>query len=640
MHVQNGVTTPVGPHVNTGPLAKRNNGDICFIDATKNVLNCYGTHAAEEFSLDPKLDHDPPISMIADTDDSLLASFLGKGLWRWKDGQWNRVTGPGLPNADAWGMLAEPSGDLWLGYNDNRIVQRHNGIYRMLHIQGGQWSNSITFYQAAGTLWIAGANGVAFLHDGQLRTVLSAQPNLFRGTSGIAQDRLGAFWLNSAAGALRISPGEIGALLHDPQHAVSAEVFDDNDGLTGQPTQSKRTPSLVADTTGTLWFATGGGVVSLNPEIVSKPRPLPEVLLEQILLNGQIQKLEGTEAVLRANAKDLHDLAISYIGIDLSAPERVFYRYRLSGEDDQWQQVGRRRQAFYTRLRPGHYRFEVAASNGQDWSPATTLLQVDVAPAFYQTWWFRLLCVLAAVAAVLLVLQLRTQYAIQQVRERFSARIRERERVARDLHDTLLQGFQGLLLRFNAINLAIPQGEIAHGKLDDVLRKADHLLVESRDKIKDLRYETLDNDSLQQALDEYGRDLIEPTGCAFRLIIEGTPRALDPGSYEEIHGIAREALTNAARHSGATRIEVLLLFQRYGLTLRVTDNGHGMDEQVMHGNGPRNHWGVQGMRERAANLKAKLIFKAAPKNGTVVQLRIPGRVAFTGGRPLSRVHPY
>jgi signal transduction histidine kinase len=163
----------------------------------------------------------------------------------------------------------------------------------------------------------------------------------------------------------------------------------------------------------------------------------------------------------------LHDLEINYIGINLSAPERIYCRYRLLGEDKTWQEAGKRRQAFYTRLRPGSYQFQLSASSGEDWSDLAVPLRIEVDPDFYQTWWFAALCVLLGVGIACLILRARMRFITEQVHSRLSERLAERERVARELHDTLLQGFQGLMMRFHLATQSIPPNEIARSEMEE-----------------------------------------------------------------------------------------------------------------------------------------------------------------------------
>ena len=166
MRVLDGVTTPMGNHVNTGPLAKRRNGDICFADLTSYELQCYGKSGATRVNMPDELKHAPPQGLIEDDDGSILFSFQGNGFWRYHDGTWKRMTVPGLSKSSPWAMLSDSRGRLWLGYGSNTVVVRENGAYRSLSIRDGQWGNTLAFYEAAGTIWAGGSSGLCFF-DGE-----------------------------------------------------------------------------------------------------------------------------------------------------------------------------------------------------------------------------------------------------------------------------------------------------------------------------------------------------------------------------------------------------------------------------------------------------------------------------------------
>jgi signal transduction histidine kinase/ligand-binding sensor domain-containing protein len=630
MRVADGITTPVGTHVNSGPLAKRRNGDICFVDLTSYELQCYGKGTATHVQLPESFLHAPPLGLLEDDDGSLLLSLQGKGLWRDHDGTWDKVEVPGLSKSNPLGMLSDSQGRLWLGYPNNSIVERRDGKYQTIKITDGLWGNTLTFYEGAGALWTAGSNGVCFLVGNRFMRVHTLEANLLQGTSGIVSDKFGNLWLNSGAGALRISADEVTRLLQNPEHAVKVDVFDENDGLVGQPTQFKRAPSAVVDTHGTLWFATGGDVVSLDPSKLGRARALPSVLIESVSIDGKsalrAPGLPG--AVLHTDSSHLHNLEINYIGINLSAPERIYYRYRLVNEDKTWQEAGKRRQAFYTRLRPGSYQFLVSASSGEDWSDLAVPLRIEVDPAFYQTWWFALLCILSAAALALLTFRARMRFVTEQVHSRLSERLAERERVARELHDTLLQGFQGLMMRFHLATQSIPPAEIAKSEMEEALDSADLLLIESRDRIRDLRYETIEPPSLSDALTALGEDFAVPHTGTLKVATHGVALDLNPISYQEIYAIAKEAIVNAFRHSKASEIRVDIYFDLAKLSLDITDNGRGIDPDILNGKRRVDHWGLAGMYERADNLGAELKFASPSGGGTQVKLTIPAAVAF------------
>lgn len=294
-----------------------------------------------------------------------------------------------------------------------------------------------------------------------------------------------------------------------------------------------------------------------------------------------------------------------------------------------WQDAGSRRQAFYTRLSPGTYQFQVSASNGGEWSDLAAPLRIEVEPAFYQTGWFRALCVLALGACAWLILSARTRFVTEQLHSRLSERLAERERVARELHDGLLQGFQGLMMRFHLATQAIPRSEPSRAEMEQALDRADELLIESRDQIKHLRYETLVPLSLYEAVSQLQEELGSHGSARFSVTAQGAARDLNPLSYPEIYAIAREGILNAYKHSRATKIEVTIAFNPRRLTVRVLDDGRGIPPDTRQFKGTSDHWGIAGMHERAENLRAEFRISSPAEGGTLILLVVPAVVAYT-----------
>jgi signal transduction histidine kinase len=238
------------------------------------------------------------------------------------------------------------------------------------------------------------------------------------------------------------------------------------------------------------------------------------------------------------------------------------------------------------------------------------------------------LAILSTATLAFLYFRMRVLRATEQVRVRLSERLAERERVARELHDTLLQGFQGLMLRFHLATQSIPLEEKARPEMEEALDCADRLLIESRDRIRDLRYETLDSSSLSAALTTLGDEFNLRYSSSFRLEIKGIPRDLNPVSYQEIYAVAKEALVNAIRHSGGSHIRAELSFDATRLRVCIRDDGKGIDASILNGKRRANHWGLTGMYERAVDLKADLRIASPPGEGTEVTLSVPAGVAY------------
>src|SRR5262249_45132421 len=294
----------------------------------------------------------------------------------------------------------------------------------------------------------------------------------------------------------------------------------------------------------------------------------------------------------------VRDLQIDYTALSLVAPEKVLFRYKLEGWDRDWQDAGTRRQAFYSNLPPRNYTFRVIASNNSGvWNQAGSSLAFSVTPPYYQTLWFRSLCVVAFLAFLAGLYCLRSRHLAQQFNIRLEERVSERTRIARDLHDTLLQSFQGVLLKFHAVTYVIKDrpGE-AESTLQNVIEQARQAITEGREGETGLRSSTAVTSDLALAISTFGQELCAPHAGQnppnFLVPVKGKPRDLAPLLGDEIYRIAGEALRNAFRHSDAARIEVEIRYDRRQLRLRVRDNGKGIDPKVLGGDGRAGHYGL------------------------------------------------
>jgi signal transduction histidine kinase len=332
-----------------------------------------------------------------------------------------------------------------------------------------------------------------------------------------------------------------------------------------------------------------------------------------------------------------NDLQIDYSAGSLTVPERVRFRYKLEGLDRDWQDVGVRREAHYTNLGPGHYTFRVTAANNDGvWNNTGASVDFVIAPAFYQTGWFYALCALAGAAILAALYRLRMRQLAAQIRGRLEERLAERERIARDLHDTLLQGMQGLIWRFQAATDRIPSSEPARQLMEQSLDRADQLLAESRDKVKDLRPASSEAADLAQSIAAEGKEFSGTHAAEFRVSVFGARRELHPIVREEGFLIAREALANAFRHAQAAHIEAEVGYDKIALQVRIRDDGKGIATKVLDEGGAPGHFGLMGMRERARKLGAQLDVWSRPGAGTEIDLRVPAKVAYARPRRASR----
>jgi signal transduction histidine kinase len=366
--------------------------------------------------------------------------------------------------------------------------------------------------------------------------------------------------------------------------------------------------------------------VSVDPEDPGLSSPVPSVSIVRTVADGQI--FDGTDAKLAAGTKNLE---IDYSAVSLNRASRVRFRYKLEPVDAGWRDAGSRRQAFYNNLSPAKYRFVVSASNGDNlWNEAGAAMNLEVPPAFNQTASFRALCAVVFFA----LLWALYRYRLYQIRHEFDARLEvqvgERTRIARELHDTLLQSFQGLLLHLQVVSdLFAMCPQEGKKKLDSAIDQAAEAIREGRDAVQDLRSSVAVTNDLALALNRLGQQLAaDKTGHntsvpAFHVEVEGAPRDLHPVVRDEVYRIAGEALRNAFRHADAKHIELEIRCTKLQLRLRLRDDGIGIDPKLLTDDGREGHYGLRGMRERARLLRGKLTVWSERGSGTEVELIIP-----------------
>jgi signal transduction histidine kinase/ligand-binding sensor domain-containing protein len=523
-------------------------------------------------------------------------------------------------------MAADPRGGIWLGLKRGDLAQA--ATPGRVIATGVDTPVRDLAVAADGLVLGATDKGLIVFKDGALR-VLSAKDGLpCDATRGLAEGEDGSLWLAMQCGLAKVGRADIEGALRDPARTVRANLMDMLDGL--RPGDAPFQKKVARAPDGVLWLANGVVLQSFDPRAGAAEGGALPVHVEGLTADRHRYPLADGLALPPLT----RDVQIDYTAIGLAVPQHIRFRYRLDGREKDWVEAGQRRQAFYTDLPPGTYRFRVAASqDGSRWDEASALA-FTVKPAFYQTRLFMLL-VLAAMALVLWMLfAWRLAHIKIQLRTLFEERHAERERIARELHDTFLQAVQGLVLRFQSAMERIPPTEPARGLMEQALDRADDVIVEGRDRVTMLRALAHDEASLEDAIRRTGADRARDTATSFRLTVEGARRALDPLAGEEILRLIQEAIANAFTHARASRVDVSMTYGRRYLTLSVVDDGAGFDVETLAAHRPAGHWGLQGMHERAAGLGARLMLSSRPGMGTALELVVPAAMAF---RPRSRL---
>lgn len=575
----------------------------------------------------PEEELGPVISLAVDRNHELWISTATGGAYHFTQGTWrrqNEILGkkPGILGA----MAGDEAGNVWFGFSNNLVEWDGSGYRRFSFPNGARGVSETTMSAKGDHVWLGGAGGVELFTKGNFYLVRWKNQDLPGRVSGVVETETGDLWMNGASGVTHVSAGELGRWLHDPTYAVSAERFDALDGLPGFSAERIPEPSLAEGRDGRLWFATTRGIAWLDPPALHKNRNHlpPPVMISSVIANGKAYP--GSSDLTLPPHTDR--LEINYTALSLAIPERVMFRYKLEGVDSEWQNAGTRRQAFYTQLPAGNYRFRVIACNNDGvWNETGATLGVVIKPAFYKTWLFVGLAVLAAAALLGWVIRLRIGSIARQLQERLAERVDERERIARELHDTLLQSLFGLTLRFHTAANRLPAGDPAREALDDALQQSDKVMQEGRERVLNLRARHTESASLADALAEIGKQLRAIHPANFQISVQGRPRRLDAIVQEEILLIGREALTNAFSHSGAQNILAELSYETTALRVRVSDDGRGIDEGVLKEGYRKGHWGLPGMRERANKMRGEL--RVGSRNGgTQIDLQVPAAVVY------------
>ncbi len=547
-----------------------------------------------------------------------LATPAGLSVVRGK--QFQNVVAGGPLLIDFIVTLSEGrDGAVWAGTYGKGLWRVKGDERRQYTTADGLSSDQIrSLYQdAQGTLWIGTFGGGlnALVPDGRF-VHYAARDGLLSDNIGKVLDDGESLWLSTTRGICRIAKSQLLEFSAKKRSRLEPRNFGVDDGLrSAQCAPAYPTAGGgIRTTDGRLWFTTSRGLAVLSPD-ARKPGVLsPVAHLVQMTANGDPVDLSRAARLAPGNER----LQIRYTGIHLSAPERVQYFYRLEGLDSDWVAAGVRREINFNSLHHGRYRFNVRAElPGGPGSQQS--YEFEILPQFWETAWFRALCVAAVLAGAWAIYQLR----LRQIRSRFGLVLEERARLAREIHDTLAQGFVGISSQLDAVAMCMPEDATpARSYLDMARRMARHSLTEARRSVMDLRASALEGQDLAAAIESGTRLLTAGSGVEVAVEVTGTWVRLPEEMEQHLLRIVQEAVTNALKHAGASRIGVSLHQEAQNLHLRIADNGRGFDPQNVFSS-QAGHFGVIGMRERAERLGGKLRFASNPGEGTEVEVTVP-----------------
>ncbi len=565
-------------------------------------------------------------------DGTVWAATLSAGVSRWKDGKFSTyTTTDGLLSNSVVSILEGVDGTMWFA-TPQGLSAFSNGRWRSFTVKDGLPSNDVVclLQDPMEILWVGTSQGLAAVRSGRVWFPEEVPDSLREPIFGIEQDRIGGLWIVTANRVLRIDRDR---LLGGKLSGDDVREFGLADGLRGTD-GVRRNRSMAADQLGRIWISMNRGISYIDPAQAMSGSVPALVHIAGISADGGAVRLQNQLRIPGSRKR----ITCSFIGLSLAVPERVRYKYKLDGFDQDWSGPVSEREATYTNLDSGPYLFHVMASNSDGlWNGPEAVAQFRIDPVFWKTWWFRVSSFVVVCLVGLMFFRLRMLSLTRQMQIRMEERIGERTRIARELHDSLLQGFQGLVFRLQAVRDMLPTRPAdAEQALDNALQRADQVIAEGRGTVEDLRSSTVVDNDLVQALTALGEELVPRSGgdssTSFRITVEGEPRALEPMLRDDVYRIAREALRNAATHGQAKNIEAEMTYGDEYFLLRIRDDGIGIDPKYLNQGSRSGHWGLPGMSERAKRLGGRLEVWSEHGAGTEIELTVPAPIAYSSIR--------
>ena len=618
---------------NVGQVFSDSSGRVWF--ATHTTLVMFDHSGIHHVRIGPR---DAPRQVFSMAEDTHHALWVGGRdeekpthgwLWRVTQGrQDQRILSPANGgHGSIFRIASDLAGGLWAATARNAFYHLEDAKFTQISRMDAVASKGVVDIApvAPGEAWVATGQGAAWLRRGQ--------PLVLNVASGLPCDRLYSLvldksddlWLTAQCGLIEVSAAELSRWKSRPGYHVHATVFGTSSGYFGDETSH-----LVRATDGKLWFAGSTEAYEIDPEHIQVNKSAPPVQIQGI--EADRRRYVGESKVVLP--KLTRNLEIDYAGLSYLQPDLLRFRYRLFNHDREWADVGSRRQAYYNDLPPGSYRFQVTACNKDGvCNERGASVAILIPPAWWQTWWFKALGVLTVFALVAAVLRWRLTAFAERTRVRFDDRLQERTRVARDLHDTLMQTVLASKLLADGAGTAAsdPEDKAAFARLSAWLGRA---ADEGRTAVEALRGSSVQANGLVEAFEAVALEAQTDRRIDIPVLLTGEVRELHPVVRQEVHRIGVEAIRNACMHSGATHVIVSLTYHQ-SLTLSVCDDGKGIDQAVLK-HGKAGHFGLVGMRERATQVGA-LLTVASSTQGTEITLVVPGRSAFIRGRGLGAI---
>lgn len=514
-------------------------------------------------------------------------------------------------------IYADDAGVVWLGTRVG-LVKILNGKATVFSAENGLPDAVIQsiYDDKRGSLWLATrGGGLVRLRDGKFTTVTTKEGLFDNLLFQVLEDDRENLWLSSNRGIFRVAKSELNDFADGKIVRVSSVSFDETDGMKSTECVGSAQPAGWKTAAGKLWFPTTKGVTVVDPNNFKENSVAPSAILESVTVDGNLLPLDETVRLSPGADK----LEFQYTGLSFVVPQKVRFKYKLEGYDDDWVDAGTRRSATYTNIPPGDYSFKVLAANNDGvWSAAETKFDFALAPYFYQTAPFYL----SGIGLFLFSGWLLHRVRVKRMKKEFAAVLSERARIAREIHDTLAQGFAGISMQLEAgKEMIYDTPKLAEEHLDQANVLARECLDEAREFVWDLRHANEKNGNFAARFERLARRLTAGVSLDFK--VSGTPKTLSDKTELNLLRAGQEALVNVVRHANASRVDVEILFETRNVCLSVKDNGSGFDARQHLDED--NHFGLLGMRERIKEMSGQIELQSKIGYGTQIVIKIPAR---------------
>lgn len=555
------------------------------------------------------------------------AENRGPSIWREK--AWRPI---GLPRSDVSAIAVDDADRIWMGRGaDGQVVLWDKGNLQSFDGPNPRIGRIKAMFPDGSGVWIGGEHGIRLFDGTRFHTLQFAQPEQMEPVTGVVRDAEGNLWVQSLDGVFRVGNADIRAALGTPGLQLHPQAFGLPDGIVAPPDPDIGLPSLRFDGRGRIWAQSVSGLAWIDPAKPLAPARSPAIYIESVQSGGSV--LLPTDGSVELKGKQA-EIRINFASPVLARPDLVRFSYRLVGLESDWRDAGTSYRADYNSLPPGHYRFEVrmVATDGRTVLSAASI-SIYRHPGPFETWWFKSLALLPIAILIWLLFKLRMQVMIRNERIRSD----EREAVARDIHDTLLQRFQGVIMTVQAWSLdeRIPSKQRAEAlRISSQARDA---MLEGRERVLKLRNGEDPGLLLYDRLLREAEQLRDRYTLQFTIQVMGSPRALTVACEHELGDAAIEGMRNAFAHSGGTAVTVTINYTPRALWLLVADDGNGMPKDLEMSPGERPRFGLVGMRERVSRLGGEITTESSPDEGTILHMRVPARQAYANRKKRSAV---